>query len=54
LLPAALAGRPASYLQTVILAGRTGTAMPPWSQLLSVAEADWIAAQLLAGFPDAP
>ena len=26
--------------------------MPPWKALLSTREADWIATQLLAGFPE--
>ena len=50
--PEALAGRPRAYLQALILGGRAGTAMPPWRGLLTAAEADWIAAQLLEGFPD--
>lgn len=51
LLPEALAGKPPDYLQWVILNGRPGTAMPPWSPLVSAAEAAWIAERLLAGFP---
>ena len=34
-----------------ILLGRPGTAMPPWQGILNEADADWILAQLLAGFP---
>lgn len=49
LLPSALAGKSASYLSTVILEGRPGTAMPPWRALLSPAEAQWIANKLLQG-----
>lgn len=49
LLPQVLKGKNADYLSTVILHGRTGTAMPPWSQLLSLAEARWIAERLLQG-----
>ena len=53
LLPAALAGRPQPVLEWVILNGRPGTAMPPWSPLLSAVEAAWIAGRLLEGMPDA-
>jgi cytochrome c55X len=54
LTSAALQGKPAAYLQAVILSGRAGTAMPPWSPFLTQAEAAWIAERLLEGFPDAP
>jgi cytochrome c55X len=50
----ALHGKPAAYVQAVILNGRAGTAMPPWSPFLTHAEAAWIAERLLEGFPDAP
>jgi cytochrome c55X len=53
LTAAALAGKPPSYLQAVILEGRAGTAMPPWSSFVSTSEAQWIAERLLEGFPDA-
>lgn len=36
-------------LQTVILDGIPGTAMPPWRALLSEVEAAWIADYLLTG-----
>ncbi len=36
-------------LQTVILDGIPGTAMPPWRPLMSEAEAAWIAEFLLNG-----
>ena len=49
LLPEALRGKSAEYLSTVILHGRTGTAMPPWRFLLSEAEARWMAERLLQG-----
>ncbi|GHF06442.1 hypothetical protein GCM10016455_29520 [Aliiroseovarius zhejiangensis] len=39
----------ADVLQTVILDGVPGTAMPPWRPLLSEAEAAWIADYLLKG-----
>ena len=53
LQPQALAGKPAAYLKHVILNGSGGTAMPPWSALLSDADAIWIAENLLRGVPDA-
>jgi len=49
LLPELLKGKNAEYLSTVILHGRSGTAMPPWSPLLSPEEARWIAERLLQG-----
>ena len=42
------------YLSAVITHGIQGTPMPPWKALLSTREADWIATQLLAGFPEEP
>lgn len=49
LLPEMLHGKSAEYLSTVILHGRTGTAMPPWRFLLSEEEARWMAERLLQG-----
>ena len=40
------------YLSAVITHGVPGTPMPPWQALISASEADWIAAQLLKGFPE--
>lgn len=51
LAPHALRDKPVDSLRTTILLGRPGTAMPPWQGILNEAEADWILAQLLAGFP---
>lgn len=51
LLPETLRDKPADYLQFVILKGRPGTAMPPWSRFLSEAEAAWIVVNLQKGFP---
>jgi len=51
LLPAALEGRPVDSLVAVVLQGRPGTAMPGWSRFVSEAEARWIVARLLQGFP---
>ncbi len=49
----ALSVRPQAYLQQVILSGLPGTPMPPWRGLLSEQDAEWIAHELLKGFPDA-
>ena len=49
LLPQQLQGKNADYLSTVILHGKSGSAMPPWSGLLSPDEARWIAERLLDG-----
>lgn len=51
LLPADLRDKPAEGLVATIMQGRPGTAMPPWQSIISEAEAEWIVAQLLAGFP---
>jgi cytochrome c55X len=52
LVTAALKDRPAESLKYAILQGRPGTPMPPWRNLLTEAEAEWIVARLLQGFPD--
>ncbi len=44
-----LANRDVAELREVILNGRDNTAMPPWKQLLSDAEAAWIVQQLQDG-----
>jgi len=49
--PAALAEKDAEQMQFVILHGRRGTAMPPWSTFVSEAEARWIVEQLRKGLP---
>ncbi|MDH3319357.1 MAG: cytochrome c [Betaproteobacteria bacterium] len=49
--PAALAEKDAEQLRLVILYGRRGTPMPPWSPYLSDAEARWIVEQLKTGLP---
>ena len=51
LLPQTLQDKPADYLQFVILNGRPGTAMPPWSRFLNEAEAAWVVRNLQKGFP---
>lgn len=48
----ALADRSAETLAATIMYGRPGTAMPAWKTLLSQAQANWIADQLLIGFPE--
>jgi len=52
LLPVALQGKPVEYLESMILRGLVGTAMPGWEGLLSEEEARWIASRLREGFPD--
>ena len=52
LLPENLRDKPPTGLKYTILLGRPGTAMPPWQPFMSEAEADWIVAQLLRGFPE--
>lgn len=49
LLPAALVGKPDELLVTTILDGRANTAMPPWKNMLTQDEAEWLTAQLREG-----
>lgn len=49
LTPQALAGKSAVSLQVVILHGRPGTPMAPWSPFLTEVEARWMAELLLNG-----
>ena len=49
LVPEVLQGKNADYLSSVILYGRSGSAMPAWKGLLSPVEARWIAERLLQG-----
>ena len=42
LLPAALAGKPDDYLRHVIAKGVPGKAMPPWENILELAEIDFL------------
>ena len=42
LLPEALDVKPDELLASTILNGRKGTAMPPWQQFISPAEAIWL------------
>lgn len=52
LTPQALQDRVPGYLARVISDGRTGTAMPPWRELLTAGEVDWIVQLLLTGVPE--
>lgn len=52
LTPDAMADIPLASLAAVIFHGRPGTPMPPWSAMLSEAEARWIAQSLQQGFPE--
>ena len=49
LLPEALSSRSPEYLTATILHGRPGSDMPPWRDLLTPAEARWIANRLIEG-----
>ncbi len=51
LLPAHLVDKPAEGLAATIYYGRPGTAMPPWKQFMSEAEAAWIVEKLMSEFP---
>ena len=48
----ALAGKPPEVLEAVILYGLSGTAMPGWTPYLNEADAAWVVAMLLKGFPE--
>ncbi|HEY3432154.1 MAG TPA: cytochrome c [Rhodocyclaceae bacterium] len=52
LTPTALHQWPAESLAATIIHGRPGTPMPPFKGILDDADAQWIARQLLAGFPE--
>jgi cytochrome c55X len=52
LLPANLRDKDRAGLAYTILYGRPGTAMPPWKDFVSEAEAHWIVDQLIGGLPD--
>jgi len=49
LTPQVLADKPKESLVATIIHGRPGTAMPPWSALLTEAEASWMIDLLLQG-----
>jgi cytochrome c55X len=48
----ALADKPVPAMAATIFHGRPGTPMPGWRAMLSEADAQWIAEQLAAGFPE--
>ena len=48
----ALAGKPLESVASTIYGGRPGTPMAPWKAMLTEDEAQWIAEQLLDGFPE--
>jgi len=54
LTPTALRDWTPDGITATILNGRPGTPMPPWKSFVSEAEAQWIARNLLAGFPREP
>jgi len=45
----ALRGKPPQLLLNTVLDGRPGTAMPPWRELLTEAEASWLVEEMLRG-----
>ena len=47
----ALRNQQPELIKAVILKGRPGTPMPPWSAFMSDEDAGWVAEQLLKGFP---
>jgi cytochrome c55X len=51
LLPSNLSEKDPAQLRFVILHGRRGTAMPPWSRFLTEAEAAWVVEMLRTGLP---
>lgn len=51
LTPALMATRSTAALSAIILHGVPGTAMPPWSALLSEEDARWLALRLRNGPP---
>lgn len=44
--------RPIDYLETVILQGIPGTAMPGWAPYLTASQVRWIAERLREGVPE--
>jgi cytochrome c55X len=49
---ASLRDRPVDSVVATIIHGRPGTPMPPFKGILDESDAQWIARQLLAGFPE--
>jgi len=54
LTPQALADKPAVMLREVILNGRPGTPMPPWSGFMNRREAEWLVQALRRGLDENP
>jgi cytochrome c55X len=54
LTPEALRSRPPESLVATIVAGRPGTAMPPWARFLSESEARWLVDRMQSGETDVP
>lgn len=54
LTAASLRERTVETLAATIIHGRPGTPMPPFRGIVDAGEADWVARQLLAGFPESP
>ena len=52
LTPEAMRSKPAEAMVATIVWGRAGTAMPPWKQFMSEAEAKWVVERLRNGFPE--
>lgn len=48
----ALADKPVPAMAATIFHGRPGTPMPGWRAMITEVEAEWIAGQLAAGFPE--
>ncbi len=52
LLPQQLKNKPTALLENTILYGREGTAMPPWENLLTKQEVQWLTKQIQQGITD--
>ena len=52
LTPQAMKEIPVESIAATIYHGRPGTPMPPWRGMLNEQQAQWIAEQLQAGFPE--
>lgn len=48
----ALQGKPENYLQQTILEGHPGTPMPPWKDILSVPDINYLVSLLKAGIAE--
>jgi cytochrome c55X len=52
LVPEVIQGKPIETLTAIIYHGVIGTPMPGWKTMLTEADAQWIAENLLKGFPE--